>query len=170
MCSCHAPSRGPYYLRWHDEERCDGRFCYCCLPPDLQVRVFFNGLGRSLLLMYNLLLILLTLKGEHVDRDLTCEGSVGFDVMNTKLRGFFRGVCWFCFIRTLLSFKSNLIHFVSRQSGGKKSHDIHLTDPWLLCIMVSLCVKHIVTLCTNLTSFDLWKDFQEFSWPPFIDI
>lgn len=49
---------------------------------------FFNGLGRSLLLMYNLLLILLTLKGEHVDRDLTCEGLVGFDVMNTKLRDF----------------------------------------------------------------------------------
>lgn len=34
--------------------------------------------------MYNLLLILLTLKGKHVDRDLTYEGLVGFDVMNTK--------------------------------------------------------------------------------------
>lgn len=39
--------------------------------------------------MYNLLLILLTLKGEHADRDLTYEGSVRFDVMNTQLRGFF---------------------------------------------------------------------------------
>lgn len=39
--------------------------------------------------MYNLLLILLTLKGEHVDRDLTYEGLVRFDVMNTQLRGFF---------------------------------------------------------------------------------
>lgn len=74
--------------------------------------MFFNGLGRSLLLMYNLLLILLTLKGEHVDRDLTYEGSVGFDVMNTKLRDF-GGVCWFCFICRLLSFKSYLIHCVS---------------------------------------------------------
>lgn len=35
--------------------------------------------------MYNLLLILLTLKGKHVDRDLTYEGLVGFEVMNTKL-------------------------------------------------------------------------------------
>lgn len=35
--------------------------------------------------MYNLLLILLTLKGKHVDRDLTYEGLVGFAVMNTKL-------------------------------------------------------------------------------------
>lgn len=34
--------------------------------------------------MYNLLLILLTLKGKHVDRDLADEGLVGFDVMNTK--------------------------------------------------------------------------------------
>lgn len=50
--------------------------------------MFFNGLGRSLLLMYNLLLILLTLKGEHVDRDLTYEGLFGFDGMNTKLRDF----------------------------------------------------------------------------------
>lgn len=39
--------------------------------------------------MYNLLLILLTLKGGHVDRDLTYEGLVRFDVMNTQLRGFF---------------------------------------------------------------------------------
>lgn len=36
---------------------------------------FPSGLVRRLILMYNLLLILLTLKGEHVDRDLTCEGS-----------------------------------------------------------------------------------------------
>lgn len=43
--------------------------------------------------MYNLLLILLTLKGEHVDQDLTYEGLVGFDVMNTKLRDF---VCVWC--------------------------------------------------------------------------
>lgn len=101
--------------------------------------MFFNGLGRSLLLMYNLMLILLTLKGEHVDRDLTYEGSVGFDVMNTKLRGFLGGFVGFVFIRTLLSFKSNLIHFVSRQSGGKKSHGIHLTDrsccaSWCRCV------------------------------------
>lgn len=41
--------------------------------------------------MYNLLLILLTLKGEHVDRDLTYEGLVGFDVMNTKLGDFVGG-------------------------------------------------------------------------------
>lgn len=75
--------------------------------------MFFNGLGRSLLLMYNLLLILLTLKGEHVDRDLTYEGLVGFDVMNLKLRDFLGGICWFCFICTLLSFKSNPMHFVS---------------------------------------------------------
>ena len=57
--------------------------------------MFFNGLGRSLLLMYNLLLILLTLKGEHVDRDLTYEGLVGFDVMNTKLRDFLGGFVGF---------------------------------------------------------------------------
>lgn len=38
--------------------------------------------------MSNLLLILLTLKGKHVDRDLTYEGSVGFDVMNTKSSSF----------------------------------------------------------------------------------
>lgn len=38
--------------------------------------------------MYNLLLILLTLKGEHVDRDLTYEGLFGFDVMNTKMPDF----------------------------------------------------------------------------------
>lgn len=50
--------------------------------------MFFNGFGRSSLLMYNLLLILFMLKGEHVDRDLTYEGLVGFDVMNTKLRDF----------------------------------------------------------------------------------
>lgn len=41
--------------------------------------------------MYNLLLILFMLKGEHVDRDLTYEGLVGFDVMNTKLRDFWSG-------------------------------------------------------------------------------
>lgn len=34
--------------------------------------------------MYNLLLILLTLKGKHVDRDLTYQGLLGFDAMNTK--------------------------------------------------------------------------------------
>lgn len=38
--------------------------------------------------MYNLLLILLMLKGEHVDRDLTYEGLARFDVMNTKLNPF----------------------------------------------------------------------------------
>lgn len=53
----------------------------CCLTCRLEC---FNGLGRSLLLMYNLLLILLTLKGKHVARDLTYDGLVGFDVMNTK--------------------------------------------------------------------------------------
>lgn len=41
--------------------------------------------------MYNLLLILFMLKGEHVDRDLTYGGLVGFDVMNTKLRDFCSG-------------------------------------------------------------------------------
>ena len=64
--------------------------------------MFFNGLGGSLLLMYNLLLILLTLKGEHVDRDLTYEGLVGFDVINTKSRDFFfffsMVSCWFCLV------------------------------------------------------------------------
>lgn len=39
--------------------------------------------------MYNLLLILLMVKGEHVDWDLTYEGLATFDVMNTKLRDFF---------------------------------------------------------------------------------
>lgn len=53
--------------------------------------MFFNGFGRSSLLMYNLLLILFMLKGEHVDRDLTYEGLVGSDVMNTKLRDFWSG-------------------------------------------------------------------------------
>lgn len=50
--------------------------------PDLQVRLFFNGLGRSLLVMYNLLL---TLKGKHVDRDLTC------DCYEYKIKGSFGG-------------------------------------------------------------------------------
>lgn len=39
--------------------------------------------------MYNLPSILLTLKGEHVDRDLTCESLPGYDGMNTELREFF---------------------------------------------------------------------------------
>lgn len=66
----------------------DSVIAVCCLTCRLGW-VFFNGLGRSLLLMYNLLFILATLKGEHVDRDLTYEGLVGFDVMNIKLRIFF---------------------------------------------------------------------------------
>lgn len=48
----------------------DSVIAVCC-PTCRLGRFFFNGLGRGLLLMYNLLLILLTLKGEHVDRDLT---------------------------------------------------------------------------------------------------
>lgn len=56
--------------------------------------------------MYNLLLILLTLKGEHVDRDVTCEGLVGFDVMNIKLRDFFVGFVSFPF------YHSNQILFI----------------------------------------------------------
>lgn len=48
----------------------DSVIAVCCLTCRLGW-FFFNGLGRGLLLMYNLLLILLTLKGEHVDRDLT---------------------------------------------------------------------------------------------------
>ena len=66
----------------------DSVIAVCCLTCRLGC---FNGLGRSLLLMYNLLLILLTLKGEHVDRDLTYEGLAGFNVMNTQLRDFWGG-------------------------------------------------------------------------------
>lgn len=61
--------------------------------------------------MYNLLLILLTLKGEHVDRDLTYEGLVGFDVMNTKLRDFFfEGFVGF--VLFVLFYHSNQISFI----------------------------------------------------------
>lgn len=65
--------------------------------------------------MYNLLLILLTLKGKHVDQDLTYEGLVGFDVMNTKssssssliLLG--AGTVAVVLLVTLLLFKSNCV-------------------------------------------------------------
>lgn len=69
-------------VRWYT-------FCYCRLMPDLQVRLFFNGSGRYLLLMYNLLWILFTLKREHV------EALVILNVMNTKLRCFFGGGMFF---------------------------------------------------------------------------
>lgn len=74
----------------------DSALIACCLTRRLGC--FSNGLGRSLLLMYNVPLILLTLKRQHVDLDLTYKGLAGFDVMNTKLRDFLGGVCWFCFI------------------------------------------------------------------------
>lgn len=100
--SVSCPQPGPLLslLTWWGKVRWE--ICYCSLLPDPQVSVFFNGLGGSLLLMYNLLLILLTLKGEHVDRDLTYEGLVGFDVINTKSRDFFfffsMVSCWFCLV------------------------------------------------------------------------
>lgn len=39
--------------------------------------------------MYNLLLILFALKGEHVDRDLTCEGSAPIRSYEYTIKGFF---------------------------------------------------------------------------------
>lgn len=89
--------------------------------------MFFNGLGRSLLLMYNLLLILLTLKGEHVDRDLTYEGLVGFDVMNTKSRDFLRGLLVLFYMYSfIIQIKSRPFCFT--WSALNKSHNFQLID------------------------------------------
>lgn len=55
--------------------------------------------------MYNLLLILLTLKGEHVDRDLTCEGSSQIWSYEYTIKGFF---FFFFFDRAPLVFTSCL--------------------------------------------------------------
>jgi len=63
--------------------------------------------------MYNLLLILLTLKGEHVDRDLTYDCLPGFNVMNTKLRDYFgRERVVLFYLSFFAHIKSNPIHFV----------------------------------------------------------
>lgn len=86
--------------------------------------------------MYNLLLILLTLKGEHVDRDLTCEGLVGFDVMNTKLRDFLGRLLVLFYLHSfIIQIKSRPFCFT--WSALNKSHNFQLTNHCRsLCITV----------------------------------
>lgn len=95
--------------------------------------MFFNGLGRSLLLMYNLLLILLTLKGEHVDRDLTYEGLVGFDVMNTKLRDFEGGLLVLFYLHSfIIQIKSHPFCFTWSALNKSQNHKIRCVSCALL--------------------------------------
>lgn len=93
--------------------------------------------------MYNLLLILLTLKEEHVDRDLTYEGLVGFDDVNTKVKDF-SGAKDYGFVSFGLFYHSNQISRVFTKSLTHRS--------WLHSCLVSSYSEYFKSYHKYITS------------------